>query len=339
MNKLAICFSAVMLLFSLVGCSDDDSSTGAVDFTSYANSSLKVKNTSTTVDIVVFNGSLTAENIIGGVRGGQTQGLNPAKFTLKELYVLNSVSLADYQKNSGNLSACKITTSQMVYVDTDAITVDMSGTGTGNAEVYVNNTTKYYVEVRTGNFMGATFLVARPYENMSKFVEDGEYSLYPTVVVPIKSAGVITGTRRIEDPAKIKYYGCYAEDPRNVITFTDAGITALKPSSSVVKVYNALVDAGGIYFQIGTEQQSSTLGRRIVNEGKTATYEFKGDQDESSANPYKIIENFNYLLPSGAVAIPTAGNCTRFTNGSGYLVTIRAAGASTVEYTGVLPLE
>jgi len=340
MKKLSVVMLSVLLAFSVVACGDDDDAVGGVDFTSYGTSSLRIKNNSTTTDLIIFNGSLSKENILGGVRGGASaHGINPAKLKLKELYVVNAITYADYQKYSNNLSAAKITSSEMVYVDSDAITVDMYGDNSGNAEVYVQNTTKYHIEVRNGNFMGTTFVVARPYENMSKFVVDNEYSLYPTVVIPIKNAqGVITGTRRVEDPAQIKYYGCYAEEPRNVITFTASGITTLKPSSSVIKVVNSLTGAGGVYLLKGSQQQTSTLNRRIINEGATAVFEFQGDT--GSGDKYVSIENFAYQLPAGNIAVSaSAPNCSRFTNGSEYLITLRAGGASTIEFTSFLPIE
>lgn len=337
MKKLSVSLLVVMLAMSFVACGDDDTDSSlvsGVDFTSYASSTLKVRNNSTSTDLVIFNGSLVKENIIGGVRGGaQAHGIKqPA---MKQLYVINTVTLADYQKYINNLSACKITSSEMVYVDSDSITVDVYGDNSGNAQIYVNNTTKYHIEVRTGSFVGATLLVARPYENMTKYVVDGDYSLYPTVVVPIKNAeAVITGTRRMEDPAQIKLYGVYADQGTTTLTFTAAGITALKPSTAVIKVNNGLVGKGGCYLQRGTQQLKNTLGRGIINEGMTATYELKGDT--GSDPKYSVVNNFGYNLLTGTTAITSP--ITQFTNGYEYLITIGNT-SSTISVVGPLALE
>jgi hypothetical protein len=332
MKKFTFLFAAVFLVF-MSGCADSvigDGFDSGVYFTDYKNSTLRFNNNSS-VDLVVFNGPIATENVMGGIRGSR-QGAGVKVTTLKQIYVVNTVTFDDYKANLNNLSACKITSSEMVYVDSDPYTVDVYGDNSGNGEIYVNNTTKYHVEVRTGNFGGPSLIVARPYENMTKYVVEGSYSLYPIVVVPVKTGeGVITGTRRIEDPAQIKNYSIYADEGQTVLTFSTAGISLLKPSSAVIKVYNGLVSKGAIFFLQGSTMLKSTLGRTGINEGKTYVYEVAGEVGDPK---YVQINNFMYNLPSGNVSI--TGAITRFTNGSEYLITVQE-GSTSIEYTGELP--
>lgn len=342
MKKFMVLLSVALLSFAFVACGDDDESNldSGVDFTNYASSTLKIKNTTTSVDLVIFKGPPAAINVIGGVRGGQTSGISQAKVPFKEMYVINAVTLTDYKNNINNPTACKITASQMVYVDTDAITVDMAGDNSGDAKVFIGNNTKYHVEVRTSSFMGPTLLVARPYEDGTKYVVSGEYTLYPTIIAAIKDANnVITGTKRAENPLQIKRYDVSASEPV-MFNFTSDGIAAFKASAAVIKVKNELTDKGGAYLMVGSTPQVNTLGRTTINEGATRVYEIKGDL--GSDDKYSDISSFGYNLPGpngGTTLISTLNGVTKFTNGSEYSIVFRLNGASTITYTGTVPVD
>jgi hypothetical protein len=173
MKKLAMLALSAVLAFGFVACGGDD------DDGLYVNSGssrFKIFNKSTTDDVLLFNAAPGGTvRPFAGVRAGQTFGIANAP---QGLWILFVVTQSEYNLRPSDPI---VSMTLLVYNDDTAVTYEVDSTARGNIEILLRNTSNEYIEVRRNHFGGELFLVARPQEVGPRFVQDGQYFLFPVV--------------------------------------------------------------------------------------------------------------------------------------------------------------
>jgi len=306
MKKLSILLLVALLSFSVVACGDDDE-TGGIVFTSDAQSKLKLSNTDA-VRLVAFKGMPSATTLLGGVEGQTTTGMKVTPDG--QLSVVYCVRYDDYLKQGVN---APIVSSVMVFLDPDqAGTYDVSPSVTGDAKIFVDNQTKYYIELRKGFDGGDLWVILRPWEKGTKSVPSGSVDLFVTLKGAVRTS--------VDNPVpKIVSRTWYNDDgsPKVFTRSITSGATAsfvidastvqldkMAIESAVVAFVNRAGNGGRMFTGTGGNLVYTAKGGgiEIINPGATDAYYFKratysATEIDISSYAFKVDATY-YTMPS-----------------------------------------
>jgi len=183
--KLAILAMIIACVFVMGSCEFGDDGGGDTGLWAPNNGvSVRVSN-QTQTDLVAFKGSISKENLLGGVRAGQTNhalqyasalGQNPAQFRM--------VLITEAAYKNGLNANTPIFTQMFIFwngnVGDNSKIYEISDRLGGENTVQLWNTSNYDIELRVGGVAGPTLGYAVSGMTMTPLrVGDGEYMIYP----------------------------------------------------------------------------------------------------------------------------------------------------------------
>jgi len=280
MKKLVMFALAALLVFGLTACGEDGNADGLDNLFVESGSSKLLVNNASGDDLLLFAQSPKEARPIAGVLGGR-QGWG-VKNAPSGLYVLYVVTRAEYALNKADP---KLAMSQLIFVDNEPATYEVSSGSIGNCELVVNNDSNYFVEVRNNSFNGSLFVTVRPQEHASKFLAEGAYYLYPVVKVEKKTAqgqvlGVYSknfteGKRMLGlEPGLIKYLNVTPGDIQN--TAVECLIYINNNIGGDAEVHAGSADGDLVV---------STLGRRLASSSSPFIISRRPDFNAETGQP------------------------------------------------------
>lgn len=339
MKKLSVVLLVALLAFGFVACGDDDEVVGGITFTSNAQSKLKLSN-GDSVRLVAFKGMPSATTLIGGVEAQTTTGMKVTPDG--QLSVIYCVRYDDYRKQGVN---APIVSSVMVFLDPDqAGTYDVSPSVTGDAKIFVDNQTKYYVELRKQFEGGDLWLILRPWEKGTKSVPSGSVDLFVILKGAVRTS--------LDNPVpKIVSRAWYNDDgtpkvfTRNIsstatasfiIDATSIDLNKMAIENAVVAFQNRAGNGGRLFTGAGGNLVYTAKGGgiEIINPGATDAYYFKRDtytatEIDISSYAFKVDSTF-YTMP----------NPTKLRVGYEYIIKTPLSGTvCEVQETGAINLD
>jgi hypothetical protein len=173
----------------LGGDNNNGTDTSGVDFNSYRNNYALHVNNSTSKDLVAFKGSLSASQLIGGVRAGVSSHYFEKKSSLFSDtgdFTLIFLTLEDYNAHKSNLKALENTPFTRAWAfynkngEGNDTVIEISDKLGGNNTLVIQNNTHMNVELRLDGIHGPTIGYARDRtQNTTLFMSDGNYSIFP----------------------------------------------------------------------------------------------------------------------------------------------------------------
>jgi len=337
MKKISLFLLASMLVFSFVACSDDDSA-GGITFTSNAQSKLKLYNGDAT-RLVAFKGIPAASTLLGGVEAQTTTGMTVTPDG--QLGVVYCVTYSDYQSKGFN---APIVSSVMVFLDPDqAGTYDVSPSVTGDAKIYVDNQTKYYVELRKNFDGGDLWLILRPWEKGTKAVPSGSVDLFVILKGAVRTSldnpvpKIVSRTYYNDDGSPKVYTRNISSSSTAsfIIDATTVDLTKMAIENSVVAFQNTKGNGGRMFTATGGDLVYTAKGGgiEIINPGKSDAYYFKrltytATEIDISSYAFKVDSTF-YTMPQP----------TKLKVGYEYVISTPSTGTvCTVQETGAIDL-
>jgi hypothetical protein len=168
---------------------DNPNISDGVDYTDYnSDYSIQVRN-ETSKDLVAFRGTLSADNLIGGIPAGASQhGLKriAALFSDTSSFTLTLITKENYSQYKNNLQALQQTPFTRVFAFYNATGTNdniftISGHLGGTNRLTIQNTTSYNVEIRVGGKDGETlgFVQPRTSAGATFFVDSRDFDIYP----------------------------------------------------------------------------------------------------------------------------------------------------------------
>lgn len=325
-----------------------------IDYNSYSgnDAALFVKN-STSKDMVLFKGTPSQNNIIGGVKAGSTSGMKktPGLFTSAQdyiVYVVTADNYNEYKNDLTSLDATPYTTFYAVYntSTTNENVYEISSLLGGKYKMIVNNGSQYNVEFRNKGTSGQSlaFSLAGTYETNFALGE-GEYMLFPVFRKYDKNSGEIISTFPTYASGKLsgeaKSFEFSLDNETTEIQFnTKKWVDGIKfsPSAAYIKIINN-ADQGLQFFksELATPEITSAGGKR-VNTGKSLMYAINMQQLASNKYEEKVIVSGYRVGTNRVDDIYLAGDAkTTTTYKAGYLYTYTISGDAETDYV-VTPL-
>jgi hypothetical protein len=173
------------------GNDDDDAGlkNGVVDYTDYNSGySIQVRN-DTSEDLVAFKGTLSQQNLMGGVPAHASQhGLkkDPALFSDTSSFTLTLITQKAYDQYQNNLQALQQTPFTRVFAFYNAAGTNdnvftISGHLGGTNRLNVQNMTNYNVEIRVGGVTGETLGFVQPLTSggTTFYVDSRDFDIFP----------------------------------------------------------------------------------------------------------------------------------------------------------------
>jgi hypothetical protein len=186
----------------LAGCemgggTDPNDITG-IDYTNYTTDySVRIKNDSS-VDLVVFKGTVSKSTLMGGVKAQEANhGMkkDSALFSTTGDFPLVFITEDQYKKNKDNLDVLNQSPYARVYAfynkdgENDTL-YEVSGSFGGGNTLVINNPTTYIVELRQNGIHGAPLGFARDETVDQRFyLTTGDFILYPVFKLYINQNG------------------------------------------------------------------------------------------------------------------------------------------------------
>jgi len=293
MKKLSILLLVALLSFSFVACGDDDDDATGLNVNS-GTSTLRVNTLGVTGKLYVYNGTPKGGSPIALVNGGVSDwGIPNAP---SGLWVLSVVSEADYNANKADP---KVSNSLLVFVDSTKATYDIGAGSSGTCELVVDNPLNNYIEIRLDHFAGNLFMTLRPYEHGVKYVQEGNYYLYPIVKMTKQSAGgEILGVYSKQFVNGRQMLNANPDDTPS-LNFSALGEINNTPVEALVYIYNQLGDGAEVRSpDANGSLVKSTLGRTIINSGNSKGFvvSMQPDFNQTTGQPLTTTFNKTFVL-------------------------------------------
>jgi hypothetical protein len=263
---------------------DNGIDSNGVDWTDYQTDgsySIRIKNESNR-DLVVFKGSLTAANLIGGVHKNATNHGLPktALFGAQSTdFSLIFLTKEDYEKNKNNLASLEQKPFTRIFAVYNAagsndipFLVDSKLGGTNT--LVLQNMTSYNMEIRRDSPRGPTLGYAPNLAlNTEIYLIDGNYSLFPvfkkydatrdliTTIYPKRPDGSpMRDGKALENGMEIEV---------NASTYT-SGLANFTSGYAYLVVTNN--SNNGVQVRKGDTVQQTATGMKMVNAGAQRTF-------------------------------------------------------------------
>jgi hypothetical protein len=171
------------------GNTDDVNLKNGVDYTDYNSGySIRVRN-DTSEDLVAFKGTLSQQNLIGGIPSHASQhGLkkDPILFSDTTSFTLTLITQKAYDQYKDNLQTLQQTPFTRVFAfynaaGTNENVFTISGHLGGTNRLTVQNMTNYNVEIRVGGVTGETLGFVQPQTSAGTtfYVDSQDFDIYP----------------------------------------------------------------------------------------------------------------------------------------------------------------
>lgn len=257
-----------------------------VDFTNYSDFSVKVKN-ETSKNVVCFMGTPRETNLISGVRATDQAGLkrDPALFSETKDFVLFVVSEDDYKNAKKNNTWEELDNKPLArlyaYYNSDSannnnIYVISKNLG-GIYKLYLNNMTKYNVELRKDGLYGPSIAYsAKQTIKTTIGVEPDDYELFPVFRKLDKTSGEIISSYPKTKKGNPQFFSFSLDDATteyeiDAKDFVGDGFK-ITPNQAQLKINNQSKSGVSLYQGTGSTAILTSTGGKIVNSGKALTF-------------------------------------------------------------------
>jgi hypothetical protein len=288
-NLLRIVPAALCGILLLSGCGLVDTGTddeeGGIDWTNYqtlGSYSIRVKNESNR-DLVAFKGSLSPENLIGGVRKNASNHglpLNTSLFNSNTDFALVFLTLEDYNTYKDDLKSRNQYPFARVFAvynanGTNEVPFLVDSKLGGANKLILDNMTTYNMEIRRNSPRGETLGYAPSQSNNTILnIVDGDYNLF--IVFKKYNAlrdEIITMYPKAWDGLPIMLDYAFEDGAeRTINAATYAGDIANFSSGYAFLVVKNSMSSGGIRVLKGDEVQKTASGIATINAGESRTY-------------------------------------------------------------------
>ncbi|GAB6392850.1 MAG: hypothetical protein MdMp014T_2223 [Treponematales bacterium] len=284
MSGVALAFvTGTALLLAGCGNGNGDDDPAEVDWTNYQTAgtySIRVKNESN-VDLIAFKSSLTASNMLGGVRkneGDHGFKLDTALFNANSDFSLLFITVDQFNANKGNLAALEQRPFTRLFAmynatGTNDVPFVISGKLGGNNKLVINNMTSLNMELRQDSPRGTTLGYA-PYQalNTTLFMNDGSFYVVPVFKkYNAVRDEVITIYPRNADGLPLGDAFSFTGGNELTISAADyTGNTNLSSGAAFLVVKNS--SAQGISVYKGVTEQKTESGISTINSGDERSF-------------------------------------------------------------------
>lgn len=294
-KKLLTAAFAAIIGLALVSCEPATGSkqeetpaepTITVDYTNYLDYSIKVKN-ETSKNVVCFMGSPRESNLISGVRATDQIGLkrDPALFSETKDFVLFVVSEDDYKDAKKNNTWEQLDNRPLARIyayynenseNNNNIYVISKHLG-GIYKLYLNNMTKYNVELRKDGLYGPSIAYsAKQTIKTTIGVESGDYELFPVFRKLDKASGEIISSYPKTKKGNPKFFAFSLDDATTEFEIDASDFVGddfkITPNQAQLKINNQSKTGVGLYQGNGATATLTSTGGKLVNSGKALTY-------------------------------------------------------------------
>jgi len=307
--NLAILAMIIAIGFVMVSC---DEGTGEAGIWAPSNGDSITVSNYTNTDLVAFKGSISSNNLLGGVRGGQTQhallhGPNQLKST-PEQFKMIFITRDQYEKNPVLTSNIPMFTQMFVFwngnTGDNSKVYEISKQLGGDYTIEMWNTSNFDVEFRVNGTAGPTLGFAP--SGMTKTdlsVGAGEYMIYPIfqrintvrqiveTVIPRYSTGLPVGWDVGFGEGTYKKLSLNLQEAIESMSQRSVG------AASVMVVNNSNT---GIRLYRGAIPMTRPTGIQVVNAGEK--FEFIFEMPTSS-----VTGSFDTKLPVGNLNVQVMG--------------------------------
>jgi len=189
MLKISVLLLAVGLIFCLTGCPEDDGSgdEGTIAFQSFSPASVLINN-QTGERLVAFRGSVSPNNLIGGIPAYAIHhGLkrDSVLFNATGDFVLVLITEAQYKANKNSLAAATVFTRIYALYNHEVANntvYTISASLGGSGRLIVRNPTPYNVTLHKDSPVGEMigFAGATMFETVIN-LQEGNYDIFPVI--------------------------------------------------------------------------------------------------------------------------------------------------------------
>lgn len=278
-----------------------DKTVADVDYESYASDFALIVKNSSTKNMVLFYGEPKNGNVLGGVKGGQTNYLKNNKeiFTATTDYIVYVVTEEDYNEyyatKPETLGSSPYVTFYAVYnkTTTNENVYEISKNLGGEYKLVINNGTSYNVELRNMGPTGETlaFVMNNTYEKSYR-MEEGEYMIFPVFRKYDKNTSEIISTfptyktGQLAGEAKSYEFSLDAETTSRQFNVKDwsEGIN-FTPSATYIKIINNADQGLQFFTGADTLPEVTSAGGKRINTSKSLVYAIT--MDKLTSNKYE----------------------------------------------------
>jgi hypothetical protein len=292
---------AVLTAGILLSCDLDlggDNNTSGVDFNNYSTNYALHVNNSTSKDLVAFKGSLSASQLIGGVRAKTSSHYFKKSALFKDTgdFTLIFLTVEDYNANKSNLQALENTPFTRVWAFYNAngegndTVIEISDKLGGNKRLKINNMTSMNVELRLNGIQGPTLgYAAAEMLNTTLYVQPADYEIFPVfrryddthdrvlTVYPRYTSGQFQG--------KPKVFSFNFDEDDEAILNTNVFLTNITFSTGSAYLVIENASSAGIKVYKGDIEQKTETGTSTINAGKNRTFRVDMAAIGSESNP------------------------------------------------------
>jgi hypothetical protein len=296
-NYLRIVSAALCCVLLLSGCilnpdnNDDDDKTdngtsGSIDWTNYQTEgsySVRVKNESNR-DLVAFKGSIAAGNLLGGVRGNESNHglpLNTSLFTSSTDFALVFLTLEDYNTYRNDLKSRNQYPFARVFAvynsnGTNEVPFLVDSKLGGTNKLYLDNLTSYNMEIRRNSPRGETLGYApKDTNNTVLNIQDGDYNLFIVFKQynPVRDEIITMYPKAASDGLPIMLDHAFEGNAEMRIDARDytKSIASFSSGYAFLVVQNSM-SSGGIRVLNGDQVQKTATGIATINSGQSRSY-------------------------------------------------------------------
>lgn len=199
---------------------------------------------------------------------------------INKFYVLRFIRYSDYEAATTNaeLEEVKVLYSELVYSDTiETYNVTVQGClQTGDSEVIWENTTDYWIEVRSEGISGQVLDVMPPHSVRKDYIPSRAYDIFPIFKIEIyqdAAQTIIIGLKDFADLDQVYTFQAISGETHHY-TVTENSIPSQHVNGYIL--LNNQSD-NGFRFRSGNTLQISDLGYEVTNSGSTVLYSLEGE--------------------------------------------------------------
>jgi hypothetical protein len=285
---VAVLIIGLILAGCEMGGGTDPNDIAGVDYTNYTTDySVRIKNNSS-VDLVVFKGTVSQSTLMGGVKAKESNhGMkkDPVLFAETGDFPLVFITEDQYKENKNNLDALNQKPYTRVYAfynkngENNSI-YEVSDKFGGVNELIINNLSSYTVELRRDGVYGEPLGFARNgMVNQKFYLETDDYQLFPVfkkyiptrdiiqTIYPKYSSGI---------PKSVSFGFGDDNGPRytlDVKTYLDDNSTAMSTGAAYLVINNQ--SNSGIRLFKGGNFVTNSAGIATINNGLTKTFQIE----------------------------------------------------------------
>ena len=257
-----------------------------VDFTNYIDYSIKVKN-ETNKNVVCFMGTPRESNLISGVLASDQAGLKrvPGLFNETKDFVLFVVSEDEYKEAKKNNTWEALDNKPLArlyaYYNQDSQNNNNIYTISKNLggvyKLYLNNMTKYNVELRKDGLYGPSIAYsAKQTIKTTIGVEPDDYELFPVFRKLDKASGEIISSYPKTTKGNPKFFAFSLDNETteyeiDAKDFVGDGFK-ITPNQAQLKINNQSKSGVSLYQGNGATATLTSTGGKLVNSGKALTF-------------------------------------------------------------------